>query len=408
MNPKTRFLNYIAIDTQSNPNTKTTPSTSGQKRFAEQLVTELHQLGITTAYMDAFGYVYAFLPSNCECTQTIGLIAHMDTSFDASGKDICPKIITSYDGNDILLNEKKKMVLSKKDFPTLEQKIGHDLIVTNGETLLGADDKAGICIIVSAIERLLIDNSPRPHLILTFTPDEEIGEGTDHFNYDFYQKHNCNLAYTLDGGDIRYISFENFNAASCVFTIHGTSIHPGSAKGKMRNSILIGMEIQSMLPVYQTPEVTENREGFYHLTKIEGNVEQTTLEYIIRHHDKNKFMEQKELVMKIAEYLNQKYGPSTIDIIVKDSYYNMKEPILEHHEVLEYAIKALKRNHIEPEFEAIRGGTDGAHLTFEGIYTPNLGTGGENFHGPYEYLDLTQMLQMIDVIITLLQVVTEK
>ncbi|MCM1259341.1 MAG: peptidase T [Prevotella sp.] len=408
MEPKTRFLNYIAIDTQSNPYTKTTPSTSGQKRLGQYLVNELHDLGIANAYMDEFGYVYAYLPSNCESTQTIGLIAHMDTSFDASGKDICPQIIPSYDGGDIVLSEKSKIILSKKDFPSLEQKIGHELIVTSGETLLGADDKAGICIIVSAIERLLKENLPHLSLLITFTPDEEIGEGTDHFNYALYQKYNCDLAYTLDGGDIRYISFENFNAASCLFTIHGTSIHPGSAKGKMRNSMIIGMEIQSMLPVHQVPESTENREGFYHLTHIEGTVEQTTMEYIIRHHDYTKFLEQKELIMKIAEYLNQKYGPSTIDISIQDSYYNMRERILERPEVLTYAIKALKRNHIEPEFEAIRGGTDGARLTFEGIYTPNLGTGGENFHGPYEYLDVTQMLQMIDVVITLLRVVTEK
>lgn len=408
MNPKARFLNYITIDTQSNPYTKTTPSTMGQKELGKYLVNELHDLGITNAYMDEFGYVYAFLSSNCASTQTIGLIAHMDTSFDASGKGICPQMISSYDGKDIVLSEKNKMILSKKDFPSLNQKIGHELIVTNGETLLGADDKAGICIIISAIERILRENLPHPQLLLTFTPDEEIGEGTDHFNYSLYQKYNCDVAYTLDGGDIRYISFENFNAASCLFTIHGTSIHPGSAKGKMRNSMLIGMEIQSMLPVYQTPEVTENREGFYHLTHMEGCVEQTTMAYIIRHHDQNAFMKQKELAIKIAEYLNEKYGASTVDISIQDSYYNMREHILQRPEVLTYAIKALKRNHIEPEFEAIRGGTDGARLTFEGIYTPNLGTGGENFHGPYEYLDVTEMCQMIDVVITLLQVVTEK
>lgn len=403
-----RFLNYISFDTQSNPNSIESPSTSKQKIFGKYLVDELKKIGIDNSYLDEYGYIYAYIPSNTSSTQTIGLIAHMDTSFDCSGANINPKIIENYDGKDIMLNQDKKIILSTNEFPSLNHKIGHTLITTDGTTLLGADDKAGICIIISTIEKIILDNLPHPNIIVTLTPDEEIGEGTRHFNYQYYKEKKCHLAYTLDGGDIQYISFENFNAASCKITIHGTSIHPGSAKGKLVNSIFIAQEIISLFPKAQVPELTENREGFFHLSDIIGNVEKTTLSYIIRNHDLQLFEKQKELVKKIVSFINDKYGENTAILTLYDSYYNMRECVLKEPIILEYAIKALKRNGIQPEFEAIRGGTDGARLSFEGILTPNLGTGGENFHGPYEYLDFTDMQKMIEVLLTLMQVIIEQ
>ncbi len=407
MNNIKRFLKYVSFDTQSNPYTNISPSTNGQLNLGNYLVTELISLGITNAYMDEFGYVYGYIKSNCNSNKTIGLIAHMDTSYDASGKDIKPFIIEKYDGSIIKYPNNPNIQLSPIDFPSLNKKIGHTLICTDGTTLLGADDKAGITIIMSTIEKIMTGEYKYPNIIITFTPDEEIGEGTKNFNYDYYKKYNCNFAYTLDGGDIEEISFENFNAASCIVNILGKSIHPGSAKNKMINSQLIAIEFQNMLPQNELPSLTEGYEGFYHLTRMEGSVEETKLEYIIRNHNKEKFNYQKELVKEIENYLNIKYGENTVQVTVEDSYLNMRELILKHPEILEFAIKGLKRNKLEPTFLPIRGGTDGAHLSYNGIFTPNLGTGGENFHGPYEYLDVTDMNKMIDVIITILSVITE-
>ncbi len=402
-----RFLNYIKFDTQSNPYTKTTPSTKGQLELAKYLIEELKQIGIANAYMDQFGYVYGYIESNTPTTITVGLIAHMDTSYDSSGKNIMPIVLENYDGTDILLNKDLKMILSPIEFPSLKQKIGHTLIHTDGTTLLGADDKAGIAIIIGAVEKILKEKLPHPNIIITFTPDEEIGEGPKNFDYNYYKKHNCQFAYTLDGGKIDEINFENFNAASATITIKGKSIHPGSAKGKMINSILVAMEFQTMLPQNQIPALTEGYEGFFHLNRIKGGVEQTTLEYIIRNHNRDLFEKQKELILEIKNYLNKKYRQDLVTVNVEDSYRNMREIILQHPEVLEYAIKALKRNNIEPVFVPIRGGTDGAEITYHGIYTPNLGSAGENFHGPFEYLDITDLNKMIDVVITLLKIVTE-
>ncbi len=399
------FLELIKYDTQSNPYSNTSPSSKEQLVLGETLVKTLKQIGLDNAYMDEHGYVYGYIQSNCNSDKTIGLIAHMDTSFDASGKNINPQIIENYNGQDILLND--HLLMSILEFPNLKKKTGHTLVVTDGTTLLGADDKAGIAIILKIVEDIFTSNIIHPNLIITFTPDEEIGEGTKNFNYEYYKKRNCNIAYTLDGGNIDEINFENFNAASCVVTINGKSIHPGSALHKMINSQLIAMEFQSMLPSHAVPELTEGYEGFFHLTRTCGSVEKTTLEYIIRNHDLYLFNKQKELITSIAEYLNQKYYKDLITIDIQDSYFNMKELILQHAEVLEYAIKALKRNKIEPTFVPIRGGTDGAHLSFNGLYTPNLGTGGDNFHGPFEYLDVTDMNKMVNVIITLLQVISE-
>lgn len=407
MNNIERFLKYVSFDTQSNPYSNTSPSSNSQFDLGNYLVNELKEIGIDNAYIDEYGYVYAYIPSNCNCKNTIGLIAHMDTSFDASGKNIKPIIIDSYDGSVIKYQNNPNIELSPKEFPSLNKKLGHKLILTDGTTLLGADDKAGITIIMSTIEEILNNQNNYPNIIITFTPDEEIGEGTKNFNYNFYKERNCSFAYTLDGGDIEEISFENFNAASCVVKIQGKSIHPGSAKGKMINSQLIAMEFNAMLPQDQLPSLTEGYEGFYHLIAMSGSVEESCLEYIIRNHNKCLFEKQKQLVKDIEKYLNTKYGTDTVTVTVKDSYLNMREIILQHPEILEYAIKGLKRNKLNPTFLPIRGGTDGARLSFEEIYTPNLGTGGENFHGPYEYLDVTDMEKMIKVLITILKIITE-
>lgn len=402
-----RFLKYVSFDTQSNPYSNTSPSSNTQFELGNYLVNELKEIGINNAYMDEYGYVYAYIPSNCNSNKTIGLIAHMDTSFDASGRNIKPTIIDSYDGSTIKYANNPNIELSPKEFPSLNKKLGHKLIITDGSTLLGADDKAGITIIMSTVEEILNSKNDYPNIIVTFTPDEEIGEGTKNFNYNYYKERNCSFAYTLDGGDIEEISFENFNAASCVVKINGKSIHPGSAKGKMINSQLIAMEFNAMLPQDQLPSLTEGYEGFYHLTAMNGSVEESCLEYIIRNHNKELYEKQKQLVIDIEKYLNTKYGPDTVCVTVKDSYLNMREIILQHPEILEYAIKGLKRNKLNPTFLPIRGGTDGARLSFEGIYTPNLGTGGENFHGPYEYLDVTDMEKMIKVLISILKIITE-
>jgi len=369
----------MKFDTQSSTTSNTSPSTEKQKKLAEYLVNELHELGLNNAYMDNYGYVYAYLEGTSPKNKTIGLISHMDTSPDASGENITPNIIESYSGSVIKLND--NISLDPSEFPSLKEKLGHTLITTNGNTLLGADDKAGICIIVSTVERIIKNKLPHPNLIITFTPDEEIGEGTKNFNYQYYKEHNCNFAYTIDGGDINYISYENFNAASCEITVNGKSIHPGDAKNKMVNSIQVAMEFNALLPVNQRPEYTEGYEGFYHLSNIEGGVENTKLSYIIRNHNKELFEKQKALVLEIANFLNSKYGYKVIDVNLTDSYYNMKELVQKEPKILEFATKALKENGLEPKFEAIRGGTDGARLSYEGILTPNLGTGGENFYG---------------------------
>lgn len=407
MDSITRFLKYVSYDTQSNPYTNLSPSTNGQLNLGNYLVTELKSIGIDNAFIDEYGYVYAFIPSNCNCNKTIGLIAHMDTSNDASGKNIKPQIIEKYDGSTIKYPNNPHIELSPNEFPTLNNKIDHTIIYTDGTTLLGADDKAGITIIISTIEKILQSKDKYPNIIITFTPDEEIGEGTKNFNYQYYQEHQCNMAYTLDGGAINEINFENFNACDCIVKINGKSIHPGDAKGKMINSQLIAMEFQNMLPKNQLPELTQDYEGFYHLIKIDGTVEKTTLEYIIRNHNLDEFQKMKNLTKDIAQYLNNKYQPNTVELILEDSYFNMRELILNNHQILEYAIKGIKRNHIEPVFVPIRGGTDGAHLSFNNIYTPNLGTGGENFHGPYEFLDVTDMNKMIEILKEILKVITE-
>lgn len=406
MDIKTRFLKYVSYDTQSNPTSGTHPSSMKQFELGKLLVDELHEMGIENAYIDEYCYVYAFIPTNCHSSKTVGLIAHMDTASDASGSNIKPRVIDFYNGQPIVVNEKENIILDAKEFPRLNKQLGHELITTDGTTLLGADDKAGIAIIMDALTKLDLTN--HPNIIITFTPDEEIGEGTDNFNFDYYKKHNCTLAYTLDGDDPNIINYENFNAASAVVKIHGKSIHPGSAKGKMINSSILAMEFHQMLPLYMTPENTEKYEGFNHLTGIKGNVEESILHYIIRNHDLSKFSIQKQEFSNIIAYLNNKYGDGTFELEINDSYFNMKEIVLAHPDALEYINEALIMSGLNPETEPIRGGTDGARLSFGGIVTPNLGTGGANFHGPYEYVDVDEMKAMVRVVHNLLQIISEK
>ncbi len=399
-----RFLKYVSYDTQSVDESTTVPSSLKQRKLGELLAQELIELGVNNAYLDEYGYVYGYIPSNTNSNLTIGLIAHQDTAPDASGANINPNIIANYQGE--IINLGNGLELNPKDYPSLKRQLGHTLITTDGTSLLGADDKAGITIIMEVVKNILNNNLPHPNLIITFTPDEEVGRGTDYFNFEYYKQYNCSLAYTVDGGEPFEINFENFNAASAHVEVIGTSIHPGSAKDKMVNSQIIGMEFHDMLPKNQVPELTENYQGFNHLIAINGSCNLTTLDYIIRNHDKVEFNKQKQLFSDIAEFLNKKY-PNRIKLTLRDSYYNMRELILEHHEVLEYPIKAMKRLKVEPTFVPIRGGTDGARLTFNGIYTPNLGTGGYNFHGALEYADVDEMHLMIKVITEMLKVCTE-
>lgn len=393
-----RFINYIKFDTQSDDTTNTHPSTEKQKDLGRFLVKELHELGIKNAYMDDFGYVYAKICGKTT-NKTIGLIAHMDTALECLGKVDNPNIINNYQGEVIKL--KNNIILDTDNFPNLKNVIGHTLVTTDGTTLLGADDKAGITIIMSTIEELLNGNYNYPNIFIAFTPDEEIGEGTLKFNYDYFK---VDFAYTLDGDDIDVINFENFNAGSAIVTFNGKSIHPGSAKGKMINSQLVAMEFQSLLPDIR-PENTENYEGFNHLSSINGDVSKTVCEYIIRNHDINLFQKQINDFKIITEFLNKKYGYDIVNLEIKLSYKNMKEKVNEKPYVLDYPVKALKEFGFVPKFVPIRGGTDGANLSFNGIVCPNLGTGGDNMHGPYEYVSIDNMMNMSKVIIKMLDII---
>ena len=399
MSTKERFLTYIAFDTQSNPNSETFPSTERQKRLGEHLVEELRKLGIDNAYLDQYGYVYGFFPTNRNSKLTVGIIAHMDTAQEMPGQCLNPKIIANWQGEDIKLEN--GLVLSTKAFPILNKYLGHELITTDGTTLLGADDKSGIAIIMDAIHQLVKEDLPRPNVMVVFTPDEEIGQGTKHFDYS----KKIDFAYTLDGGPIDVINFENFNAWSADITIEGKAIHPGDAKNKMVNSLLVAMELQSLLPTFENPAFTEKYEGFYHLTEMSGTVAQTKIHYIIRNHDETKIKQQLELMKSVCSFLNQKYGANTVDLQLKESYANMRPLLLKRHEVLEYPIKALKRKGIIASFEPIRGGTDGARLTYGGIPCPNLGTGSGNHHGPYEFASVDAMDKMAEVLVELMKII---
>ncbi|MFA6782556.1 MAG: peptidase T [Sedimentibacter sp.] len=391
-----RFLNYVKIDTQSVPEVQKIPSSEKQKDLGRLLVEEMISIGIKDAYMDENGYIYGTVKGNADAP-TVGFIAHMDTSPDMSGNNVKPRIIYDYDGSDIVLNEEKQIVMETKVFEHLMKYIGQDLIVTDGTTLLGADDKAGIAEIMSMAE-YLINNPQIKHgtIKIGFTPDEEVGQGAELFNIEEF---GADYAYTVDGGEVGELEYENFNAASAKVTINGVNIHPGTAKNKMKNSILIGMEFQSMLPVHETPENTEGYEGFSLLNDMSGNVEKTLLQYIIRDHNIDKFNIKKERFNKIADYLNEKYGQGTVELKIEDSYYNMKEKILPHMHIIENAIKAMENIGIEPNVVPIRGGTDGARLSYMGLPCPNLCTGGHNFHGKYEYIPIQSMEKVVELLI---------
>lgn len=392
-----KFINYVKFDTQSEYNSNTFPSTLKQKDLGAYLVKELQDMGLDNAYMDKFGYVYAILKSNVGSDKSIGLIAHMDTATEVSGKNVNPQIIKNYDGNTItLLNG---LQINPKTYSSLKKATGHTLITTDGTTLLGADDKAGIAIIMETVEQLINSEEAKyPNVYICFTPDEEIGSGTDHFNYDYFK---VDFAYTIDGASTDTISFENFNAATAIVDITGYNIHPGDAKNKMVNSTLIAMEFNNMLPSNQTPATTEGYEGFFHLNSINGDVENTKLNYLIRNHNKDKFNSQKELMIKATEYLNNKYG-NIVNLQIIDSYFNMSELVMKKPLSLELPVKAMLANKIDAKFLPIRGGTDGARLTYEGIVCPNLGTGSYNHHGVLEYADIDEMNQMVNILITLL------
>ena len=392
-----RFLKYVSFDTQSDETSPTCPSTAKQKILGAAIVEEMKAMGITNPYMDEDGYVYGSIPGDPELP-TIGLIAHMDTSPDASGAEIKTRIV-EYTGEDICLNEEKGIFLSQKEYPNLMHHTGKHLIVTDGTTLLGADDKAGVAEIMTAAEQLLTLGGKHATLKIGFTPDEEIGRGADRFNIrDF----GADYAYTVDGGAIGELEYENFNAASARVIVHGRNIHPGSAKNKMINSQYIAMEFVSLLPVHQRPEATEGYEGFIHLTDMKGEVELSELYFIVRDHDMEKFGEKKAIMGAAADFINAKYGTGTLELDIVDSYFNMKKHIEPVMYVVDRAKAAMEKVGIRPLEVPIRGGTDGARLSYEGLPCPNLCTGGENFHGRFEYIPVEDMEKVVDLLTTIL------
>ncbi len=401
-----RFLNYVKIETTSDPNSLKHPSTDTQFNLAKIVKQELEDFGLETTLTDNC-YLYGFLKSNSDKPiKSVGFISHFDTSSDASGLNVNPQIIKNYDEKKVYLNKKLDVILDPNEYPLLKNRVGETLITTDGTTLLGADDKAGISEIMTLIE-YLTNNKDIIHgdIYVCFTPDEEIGEGTLLFNKDLFTP---DYAYTVDGSVEGGIEYENFNAASCIVTINGKSIHPGSAKGHMINSIKVGYEFNSMLPEFDVPEYTENYEGFNHLCDINGSVEKTTLEYIIINHNKDLFNKQKQDFLKIQKYLNDKYGYNICNVEIKDSYYNMYDIIKDHMDVVNIAIDAIKKSNLNPTIVPIRGGTDGAQLTYKGIPCPNLGTGGENFHGVYEYITLEGMQRSVDVLVNIVNIISNK
>ena len=399
-----RFLKYVSFDTQSAEDSESVPSTAKQLVFAKYLRDELKDEGFDDVEMDDNGYVYATLKSNMKKdVPTIGFISHYDTSPDCSGANVKPRLIKNYDGEDIELSP--GIVSSTKKFPELLTHKGEDIIVTDGHTLLGADDKAGIAEIVQAM-CWLRDHDEVKHgdIRMGFNPDEEIGMGAHHFDVE---KFGCEWAYTMDGGDLGDLEFENFNAASAKITIKGVSVHPGYAKDKMVNANRLAAEFATMLPADETPETTEGYEGFYHLLGIESNIENAKLSYIIRDHDRDRFEERKDFIEECAKKMNEKYGEGTVTAEVKDQYYNMKEKIDPNMHVIDIVLKAMQDSGVPPKVEPIRGGTDGAQLSFKGLPCPNIFAGGVNFHGPYEFVSVQVMQKAVDVIINICKITAE-
>lgn len=402
-----RFLKYVSFDTQSSEETEVTPSTPGQMVFAKYLKEELESLGLEDITLDEHGYLFATLPANIDKpVPTIGFIAHMDTSPDMSGKDVSPRIVQNYDGSDIVLCAEENVVLSPSQFPELLDHKGEDLIVTNGKTLLGADDKVGIAEIVSAIVYLKEHPEIKHGKIrIGFNPDEEIGLGAHKFDVE---KFGCDWAYTMDGGEIGELEFENFNAASAKITFKGRNVHPGYAKNKMINSIRVANRFCAMLPAHETPEHTEGYEGFYHLISFNGDVEQTTVAYIIRDHDRARFESRKKKIERFVSEINAEYGEGTATLELRDQYYNMREKIEPVMHIIDTAFAAMEAVGVKPNVKPIRGGTDGAQLSFKGLPCPNIFAGGLNFHGRYEFAPIQNMEKAMKVIVKIAELVAIK
>ena len=402
-----RFLKYVSFDTQSSEETEVTPSTPGQMVFAKYLKEELESLGLEDITLDEHGYLFATLPANIDKpVPTIGFIAHMDTSPDMSGKDVSPRIVQNYDGSDIVLCAEENVVLSPSQFPELLDHKGEDLIVTNGKTLLGADDKAGIAEIVSAIVYLKEHPEIKHGKIrIGFNPDEEIGLGAHKFDVE---KFGCDWAYTMDGGEIGELEFENFNAASAKITFKGRNVHPGYAKNKMINSIRVANRFCAMLPAHETPEHTEGYEGFYHLISFNGDVEQTTVAYIIRDHDRARFESRKKKIERFVSEINAEYGEGTATLELRDQYYNMREKIEPVMHIIDTAFAAMEAVGVKPNVKPIRGGTDGAQLSFKGLPCPNIFAGGLNFHGRYEFAPIQNMEKAMKVIVKIAELLASK
>lgn len=400
-----RFLRYVKMDTQSDESSNTFPSTEKQKKFAACLAEELRTMGASQVKLDEeYGYVYAKIPATDggNKKQVVGFIAHMDTSPETSGENVKPRIVENYGGKDILLQEEQQIILSPKQFPELLDYVGQSLIVTDGTTLLGADDKAGVAEIMTMAE-YLISHPELEHgeIAIAFTPDEEIGAGVDYFDL---KQFGADVAYTVDGGGIGELEYENFNAATAKVQIHGVNVHPGEAKNKMKHAALIAMEVESLLPKVEKPMYTEGYEGFYHLTQMKGEVEFAELTYILRDHDRDKFEQKKGVLLDIADFLNKKYGETTVRVFIQDSYYNMKEKIdPEYKYLVEWVEKNMRELGITPKVQPIRGGTDGARLSFMGVPCPNICTGGHNYHGRFEYCVVESMEQIVKLLVKMVE-----
>ncbi len=400
-----RFLRYVSIDTQSDENSESQPSTAKQLDLLKLLCKELNDMGVK-ATLDEYGYVMGSIPSNIDKkVPAIGFISHVDTSPDASGKDVKPQIIKDYDGKDIELKGVPGLALKPSEFPELLAHKGETIITTDGTTLLGADDKAGVAEIMNAVQ-YIVEHPEFKHgdIKIGFTPDEEIGRGVVKFDV---KKFGADYAYTMDGGEVGELEFENFNAASAKIHVQGRNVHPGYAKDKMKNAILIGMEMNELLPVGQRPELTENYDGFFHIVSFKGTVEEADFAYIIRDHDRAKFEEKKELIRKCAEFINFKYGEGTVTLEVKDQYYNMREQVEPYYFVVEKAVKAMEMAGIKPKIQPIRGGTDGANLSFKGLPCPNIFAGGLNFHGKMEFAPLESIEKASTVVLNIISLYAE-
>lgn len=402
-----RFLKYVTFDTQSDESTGVTPSTPKQMVFAKYLMSELEALGLEDISLDENGYLFATLPANTDReVPTIGFIAHMDTSPDMTGTNVRPRIVENYDGSDIVLCEKDQIVLSPKQFPELKDHVGEDLIVTDGHTLLGADDKAGIAEIVAAVEYLKLHPEVEHGKIrIGFNPDEEIGLGAHKFDVE---KFGCKWAYTMDGGEVGELEFENFNAAAAKVRFKGRNVHPGYAKNKMINSMLLATEFAALLPENETPATTAGYEGFYHLIGMEGEVENSQLSYIIRDHDREKFEARKAFIVDCADKMNEKYGEGTVCVDLKDQYYNMRGQVEPLMHIIDIAFAAMKEAGVEPKVKAIRGGTDGAQLSFKGLPCPNIFAGGLNFHGRYEFAPVQSIEKAMSVVVKIAELTAKR